>query len=167
MFFPCLCSSLCQQQQWDLGLGCVRLPLILLAIIHGHLSLFTYSCKPKDDNPSGDSEDYSDHFFFSMEQRRSHELRFIYSFRRCFWHFYRSTPAIEICFFNTSSHMHHEADAVYSFMPCAELINPVNFFLRAAFGIKRGCLNIGTPSWMSLPLDHRRYVISLKHHNTG
>lgn len=50
-------------------------------------------------------------------------------------------------FFNTSSHMHHEADAVYSFMPCAELINPVNFFfLRAAFGIKRGCLNIGTPS---------------------
>lgn len=167
MFFPCLCSSLCQQQQWDLGLGCVRLPLILLAIIHGHLSLFTYSCKPKDDNPSGDSEDYSDHFFFSMEQRRSHELRFIYSFRRCFWHFYRSTPAIEICFFN-SSHMHDEADAVYSFMPCAELINPVNFFfLRAAFGIKRGCLNIGTPSWMSLPLDHRRYVISLKHHNTG
>lgn len=64
MFFPCLCSSLCQQQQCDLGLGCVRLPLILLAIIHGHLSLFTYSCKPKDDNPSGDSEDYSDHFFF-------------------------------------------------------------------------------------------------------
>lgn len=68
MFFPCLCSSLCQQQQWDLGLGCVRLPLILLAIIHGHLSLFTYSCKPKDDNPSGDSEDYSDHFFFQWSK---------------------------------------------------------------------------------------------------
>lgn len=84
MFSQCLCALLCQQQQWDLGLGCVRLPLILLAIIHGHLSLFTYSCKPKDDNPSGDLEDYSDHFFFSMEQRRSHELRFIYSFRRCF-----------------------------------------------------------------------------------
>lgn len=157
MFFPCLCAPLCQQQQWHLGPGCVRLPLILLAIIHGHLSLFTYSCKPKDILI----------IFFSMEQRRSHELRFIYSFRRCSWHFYRSTPALEICFFNTSSHMHHEADAVYSFMPCAELINPVNFFLRAAFGIKRGCLNIGTPSWMSLPLDHRRYVISLKHHNTG
>lgn len=68
MFSQCLCASLCQQQQWDLGPGCVRLPLILLAIIHGHLSLFTYSCKPKDDNPSGDSVDYSDHFF-SMEQK--------------------------------------------------------------------------------------------------
>lgn len=38
------------------------------AIIHGHLSLFTYSCKPKDDNPSGDSEDYSDHFFFQWSK---------------------------------------------------------------------------------------------------
>lgn len=27
--------------------------------------------------------------------------------------------------------MHDEADAVYSFMPCAELINPVNFFFGA------------------------------------
>lgn len=55
-------------KQWELGPGCVRLPLILLAIIHGHLSLFMYSCKPKDDNPSGDLEDYSDHFFFQWSK---------------------------------------------------------------------------------------------------
>lgn len=130
MFSQCLCAPLCQQQQWHLGPGCVRLPLILLAIIHGHLSLFTYSCKPKDESFRGLGRLFWS-FFFSMEQRRSHELRFIYSFRRCFWHFNRSTPAIEICFFNTSSHMHDEADTVYSFMPCAELINPVNFFFCA------------------------------------
>lgn len=129
MFFPvsvCLTVSTTAVGPWSR----VR-PIASDPVGHNSRAPVAVSCKPKDDNPSGDSEDYSDHFFFSMEQRRSHELRFIYSFRRCFWHFYRSTPAIEICFFNTSSHMHHEADAVYSFMPCAELINPVNFFFCA------------------------------------
>lgn len=131
MFFPCLCSSLSQQQQWDLGLGCVRLPLILLAIIHGHLSLFTYSCKPKDDNPSGDSEDYSDHFFFQWSKEGAMNYVLFTASGGVFDIFIGLLQRSKFVFFNTSSHMHHEADAVYSFMPCAELINPVNFFFCA------------------------------------
>lgn len=45
-FPPCLCISLCQQRPWHQSPGCVRFPLILLSNLHGHLSPFTYSCKP-------------------------------------------------------------------------------------------------------------------------
>lgn len=126
MFFPCLCISLCQQQSWHQSPGCVRLPLILLSNLHGHLSPFTYSCKPLTIIHHGTRKIILIIFFQWLA------LRFIYCFRRCSWHFYRSTPAMEICFCNTYSHMHHEADAVNSFMSCVELINLVNFFFFCA-----------------------------------